>query len=91
MNNPQSSYGILAWVSWPNIGPAAAGPAGPAPTALFYHSTVNSFVELVKFYFTIPGVKAFLSEKLSQNPLEKFFVCQQQRGRVIKNPNHTVL
>ena len=29
-----SSYGIFARVSWPNIGPAAAGPAGPAPTAL---------------------------------------------------------
>ena len=25
---------IFAQVSWPNIGPAAAGPAGPAPTAL---------------------------------------------------------
>ena len=27
-------YGIFAWVGWPNIGLAAAGPAGPVPTAL---------------------------------------------------------
>ena len=49
-------------------------------------STVNSFVELVEFLFTIPGVKAFLSEKLCQDPLEKFFGCQRQRGRVNENP-----
>ena len=29
-----SSYGIFTRVSWPNIGPVAAGPAGPAPMAL---------------------------------------------------------
>ena len=28
-------YSIFARVSWPNIGPAATEPAGPAPTALF--------------------------------------------------------
>ena len=35
----------------------------------------------------IPGVVAFLSEKLCQDPLEKFFGCQRQRGRVDENPN----
>ena len=36
--------------------------------------------------FTIPGVTAFLSEKLCQDPLEKFFGCQRQRGGVNDNP-----
>jgi len=46
-------------------------------------------VELVEFLFTIPGVKEFLSEKLCQDPLEKFFGCQRQRGRVNENPTAT--
>ena len=29
---------------------------------------------------------SFLSEKLSQDPLEKFFGCQRQRGRTSTNP-----
>ena len=29
---------------------------------------------------------AFLSEKLNQDPLEKFFGCQRQRGRANENP-----
>ena len=48
---------------------------------------MKSFVELVKFIFTIPGVTTFLSERLSQDPLEKFFGCQRQRGGVNENPN----
>ena len=40
--------------------------------------TVLSFVDLVKYVFTNPGVKYFLSERLSQDPLEKFFSCQCQ-------------
>ena len=47
---------------------------------------VKSFVALVQFVFTIPGVSSFLSEKLCQDPLEKFFGCQRQRGRVNENP-----
>ena len=32
---PGETYtAFSARVGWPNIGPAAAGPAGPAPTAL---------------------------------------------------------
>ena len=53
----------------------------------FFLTTVYSFVELLEFLFTIPGVKVFLSGKLSQDPLEKFFGCQRQRGRVNENPN----
>ena len=30
---------------------------------------------------------SFLSEKSSQDPLEKYFGRQLQRGRVIENPN----
>ena len=50
---------------------------------------VKSFVELVRFIFTIPGVEVFLSERISQDPLEKFFGCQRQRGRVNENPTVT--
>ena len=31
----QPLYGIFAQVGWPNIGPAAAGPAGPVAMALY--------------------------------------------------------
>ena len=41
---------------------------------------------LVKFMFTVPGVTCFLSEKICQDPLEKFFGCQRQRGGVNANP-----
>ena len=43
-------------------------------------------MELVRFIFTIPGVTCFLSEKLCQDPLEKFFGCQRQRGGGNENP-----
>lgn len=45
-----------------------------------------SFHDLIKFIFTIPGVKSFLSERISQDPLEKFFGQQRQRGGVNENP-----
>ena len=48
---------------------------------------LGSFLDLVPYLFSIPGVKAFLSEELCQDPLEKFFGCQRQRGRVNENPN----
>lgn len=53
---------------------------------LLFISLVQSFVDLVKFAFTIPGVEVFLSEKLSQDPLEQCFVCQRQRGSTSENP-----
>ena len=43
--------------------------------------------ESSQFLLTIPGVNSFLSERLSQDPLEKFFSCQRQRGRTGENPN----
>ena len=49
--------------------------------------SVKSFVELIRYIFTIPGVKVFLSEKICQHPLEKFFGCQRQHGAVNDNPN----
>ena len=49
--------------------------------------TVLSFVELVEYVFTIPGVKVFLSNRICQDPLENFFGLQRQRGRVNENPN----
>ena len=48
---------------------------------------VLSFTELVPFLFSIDGVKVFLSEHLSQDPLEKFFGCQRQRGGPHDNPS----
>ena len=53
----------------------------------FFIHAVHSFVDLVRYLFTIPGVRSFLSERISQDPLEKFFGCQRQRGRVHENPN----
>ena len=41
---------------------------------LFY--PVYSFVDLVRYHFTIPGVRSFLSQRISQDPLETFFGCQ---------------
>ena len=47
---------------------------------------VPSFVQLVRFLLSLPGVEAFLSTKISQDPLEKFFGLQRQRGRSNENP-----
>ena len=44
-------------------------------------------MEIVAFVFTIPGVKLFLSNRLCQDPIEKFFGQQRQRGAVNENPN----
>ena len=46
-----------------------------------------SFVELVKYLFTIDDVKSFLSQRLCQAPLENFFGRERQRGGVHDNPN----
>ena len=55
---------------------------------LFYQIiTVLSFTELVPKLSSISGVKVFLSEHLSQDPLEKFFGCQRQRGGTHDNPS----
>ena len=48
---------------------------------------VSSLLELVPRIFKIDGVTSFLTEKLSQDPLEKFFGIQRQRGRTNESPN----
>ena len=53
----------------------------------FIVHAVHSFVELVKYVFTIPGVSAFLSNRICQDPIENFFGKQRQRGRACDNPN----
>ncbi len=57
----------------------------------FYLLVVHSFLGLVRYMFSLPEIKrnniAFLSQHLCQDPLEKFFGCQRQRGGTSDNPN----
>ena len=48
---------------------------------------VSSFLKLVPAIFDLPGVKVFLSGKINQDPLEKFFGCIRQHGRTNDNPS----
>ena len=41
----------------------------------------------MQYIFTIPGVTSFLSQRICQDPLERFFGLQRQRGGVHDNPN----
>ena len=52
-------------------------------------SSVNSFVEVVQYIFSLPDVSLFLSNRLCEDPLERFFGQQRQRGRV--NENNVVI
>ena len=54
MNNPPKFVRYFCAGSWPNIGPAAAGPAGSAPTALQYSKSVTSFLRS-EWYFSLPN------------------------------------
>lgn len=47
---------------------------------------VSSFVEFVPYIFKIPGVSSFLSARINQDPIEKFFGMQRQAGRAHQNP-----
>ena len=49
--------------------------------------SVHSFVEVVRYLFSIPGVKFVLSGRFSQDPLEKYFGNQRQHGGSNENPN----
>jgi hypothetical protein len=42
---------------------------------------------MTQHLFSKTTAKSFLSEKISQDPLEKFFGIQRQRGRVNENPS----
>ena len=44
-------------------------------------------MELVPFILKIAGVTSFLSEHISQDPLEKYFGMQRQKGSTNANPN----
>ena len=46
-------------------------------TQLLFIYVVSSFLELVPKLFQIQEVTGFLSEKLSQDPVEKFFGIQR--------------
>lgn len=50
---------------------------------------VKSFVEMSKFLLSQPGGQDlfFLSERISQDPLEKYFGKQRSRGSRSGNPN----
>ena len=41
----------------------------------------------MEYVFTLPDVSVFLSQRISQDPLDNFFGCQQQRGGTHDNPN----
>jgi len=45
---------------------------------------VWSFLELVPYILKIPGVKYFLSEHLSQDPLEKILGASARGGGLMK-------
>jgi len=51
-----------------------------------YIIAAKSFMELIPYIFQIEDVACFLSEKLSQDVLEKFFGCQRQKGNTNDNP-----
>ena len=53
---------------------------------MYAYFLVSSFVELVPIILSQPGVTFFLSEKLCQDPLEKLFGRQRQRGGTNDNP-----
>lgn len=38
-----------------------------------FHCAVKSFIQLARYMLAIPGAPPFLSQRISQDPLEKFF------------------
>ena len=48
--------------------------------------SVSSFCDFIQYIFTIPGVTCFLSCKINQDPIEKFFGIQRQFGRTNESP-----
>lgn len=45
-----------------------------------------SFVELVPYILSVPGATCFFSNRINQDPLEKFFGMQRQSGKSNENP-----
>lgn len=56
------------------------------PRYFFLLLTAKSFIDLVRYLFQVPGVQSFLSRRICQDFLEKFFGCQRQIGRTHDNP-----
>ena len=56
------------------------------PVYLISITVFTSFTEMIPYLFKLKGVDCFLSEKLSQDPQEKFFRCQRQTSRTNENP-----
>ena len=50
--------------------------------AQLLYNKYHHFVELVPYTLKQLGVKYFLSEKICQDPLEKYFDCQRQLAEV---------
>jgi len=50
------------------------------------YSAVKSFVELVQYILKVPGAKFFLSEQISQDPLENFLGCKGKEEELEKTP-----
>ena len=50
--------------------------------------TVLSFIEMVQYLLSLPGVQYILSEKLCQDPIEAFFGKQRAAGG--RSDNRTV-
>ena len=48
--------------------------------------TVLSFIEMVQYLLSLPGVQYILSEKLCQDPIEAFFGKQRAAGGRSDNP-----
>ena len=48
---------------------------------------VKSFLELVPYLLSLPNAPPFVSRRISQDPLEKFFGLQRQRGKVNEHPS----
>ena len=47
----------------------------------------KSFIELVHYLFTLEDLDSFLSQRLCQDSIERYFGCQRQRGSVHDNSN----
>jgi len=47
----------------------------------YIYIVVNSFLELVPVLLAIPGASCFLSGRLNQDALEKYFGMHRQKGK----------
>jgi len=56
-------------------------------TLYAFVSLVSAFVEFIPYIFdNIPGICSFLSARINQDAIEKFFGLQRQAGKANQNP-----